>query len=105
MKSLLGGMASFRLGTLVSVICIPLITFLKPVFPIGAGITLIFQAFVCARIGMEYCESDLDKSIAAIMAVVLAMEGSIWALIVGFGLNIILSNWEIKGLGKKQTNN
>lgn len=95
MKSLLGAMGSFRIGTFISVICIPVVTLLQPVFPVGAGITLIFQAFVCARIGMEYCKSDLDKSIAAIMAVVLAMEGSAWALLVGFGLNIILSNWEI----------
>lgn len=94
MKSLLGAMGSFRIGTFISVICIPVVTLLQPVFPVGAGITLIFQAFVCARIGMEYCKSDLDKSIAAIMAVVLAMEGSAWALLVGFGLNIILSNWE-----------
>lgn len=95
MKSLLGAMGSFRIGTFISVICIPVVTLLQPVFPVGAGITLIFQAFVCARIGMDYCKSDLDKSIAAIMAVVLAMEGSAWALFVGFGLNIILSNWEI----------
>lgn len=95
MKSLLGAMGSFRIGTFISVICIPVVTLLQPVFPVGAGITLIFQAFVCARIGMEYCKSDLDKSIAAIMAVVLAMEGSAWALLAGFGLNIILSNWEI----------
>lgn len=101
MKSLLGAMGSFRLGTFISVICIPVVTLLKPVFPVGAGITLIFQAFVCARIGMEYCKSDLDKSIAAIMAVVLAMEGSAWALLVGFGLNLLLSNWEIPLPGRK----
>ncbi|PXV89429.1 hypothetical protein C8E03_10678 [Lachnotalea glycerini] len=102
MKSLIGAMGSFRLGTFISVICIPVVTLLKPVFPVGAGITLIFQAFVCARIGMEYCESDLDKSIAAIMAVVLAMQGSAWALLVGFGLNLLLSNWSIPGLNKER---
>lgn len=101
MSSLLGAMGSFRLGTLISVICIPVVTLLKPVFPVGAGITLIFQAFVCGRIGMEYCETDLDKSIAAIMAVVLAMQGSAWALLVGFGLNIVLSNWKVPGLKGK----
>lgn len=103
MKSLIGAMGSFRLGTFISVICIPVVTLLKPVFPVGAGITLIFQAFVCCRIGMEYCESDLDKSIAGIMAVVLAMQGSAWALLVGFGLNIILSNWTIPKLEKKKS--
>ena len=55
------------------------------------------QAFVCARIGMDYCKSDRDKMIAGVMAAVLATQGSAWAsawaLAVGFGLNIFLSNW------------
>lgn len=55
------------------------------------------QAFVCARIGMDYCKSDRDKMIAGVMAAVLATQGSAWAsawaLVVGFGLNIFLSNW------------
>lgn len=55
------------------------------------------QAFVCARIGMDYCKSDRDKMIAGVMAAVLATQGSAWAsawaLAVGFGQNIFLSNW------------
>lgn len=55
------------------------------------------QAFVCARIGMDYCKSDRDKMIAGVMAAVLATQGSAWAsawaLAVGFGRNIFLSNW------------
>lgn len=55
------------------------------------------QAFVCARIGMDYCKSDRDKMIAGVMVAVLATQGSAWAsawaLAVGFGLNIFLSNW------------
>ena len=57
----------------------------------------MFQAFVCARIGMDYCKSDRDKMIAGVMAAVLATQGtawaSAWALAVGFGLNVFLSNW------------
>lgn len=33
------------------------------------------QAFVCARIGMDYCKSDRDKMIAGLMAAVLATQG------------------------------
>lgn len=55
------------------------------------------QAFVCARIGMDYCKSDRDKMIAGVMAAVLATQGSAWAsawaLAVGFRRNIFLSNW------------
>ena len=94
MKSLMGGMASFRLATFISVIIVPVVSFMNPVFPVGSGITLLFQAYVCARIGMEYCKSATDKSIAAIMAAVLAFKGSAWALIVGFGLNLLMSNYD-----------
>ncbi len=94
MKSLMGGMASFRLATLVSVILVPVVSFMNPVFPVGSGITLLFQAYVCARIGMEYCKTGTDKSIAAIMAAVLAFKGSAWALVVGFGMNLLMSNYD-----------
>lgn len=95
MRSLLGGMASFRLATFFSVICVPVVMFFKPLFPVGASITLVFQAFVCARIGMDYCKTDRDKMIAGVMAAVLAVRGSAWALGVGIALNILLSNIEI----------
>lgn len=95
MRSLLRGMASFRLAIFFSVICVPVVMFFKPLFPVGASITLIFQAFVCARIGMDYCKTDRDKMIAGVMAAVLAVRGSAWALGVGIALNILLSNIEV----------
>ncbi|HBV67562.1 MAG TPA: hypothetical protein DEF04_04800 [Clostridiales bacterium] len=96
MKSLIGGMSTFRIATFLSVILIPIVSFMKPIMGVGSAITLLFQAFVCARIGMEYCKTDTDKSIAGIMAAVLAFKGSAWALLVGIALNIILSNRECK---------
>ena len=75
MKSLLGGMTSFRLATFLSVLIIPVVSFFRPIFGVGSSITLMFQ----------------------VMAAVLATQGtawaSAWALAVGFGLNIFLSNW------------
>lgn len=96
MKSLIGGMSSFRIATFFSVICVPIVMFFRPLFPVGSSITLLFQAFVCARIGMEYCKTDRDKMIAGVMAAVLAARGSAWALGVGIALNILLSNIEVR---------
>ena len=105
MKSLIGGMSSFRMATFLSVILVPIVSFMKPIMGVGSAITLLFQAYVCARIGMEYCKSNTDKSIAGIMAAVLAFKGSGWALLVGFALNFILSNMEFqkKSLGVPTT--
>lgn len=92
MKSLIGGMSSFRIATFLSVILIPIVSFMKPIMGVGSAITLLFQAYVCARIGMEYCKSNTDKSIAGVMAAVLAFKGSGWALLVGILMNVALSN-------------
>ena len=97
MKSLIGGMASFRIATFASVLLIPVVEFFRPIFGVSSSITLLFQAFVCARIGMAYCKTDRDKMIAGVMAAILATQGtawaSAWALGVGFALNLFLSNW------------
>lgn len=101
MKSLIGGMSSFRMATFLSVILVPVVSFMRPIMGVGSAITLLFQAYVCARIGMEYCKSNTDKSIAGVMAAVLAFKGSGWALAVGFAMNLLLSNMEFqkKSLG------
>lgn len=96
MKSLIGGMSSFRMATFLSVILIPIVSFMKPIMGVGSAITLLFQAYVCARIGMEYCKSNTDKSIAGVMAAVLAFKGSGWALLVGILMNLALSNMDFQ---------
>lgn len=96
MKSLIGGMSSFRMATFLSVILVPVVSFMKPIMGVGSAITLLFQAYVCARIGMEYCKTNTDKSIAGVMAAVLAFKDSGWALLVGFAMNLLLSNMEFQ---------
>ena len=107
MKSLIGGMSSFRMATFLSVILVPIVSFMKPIMGVGSAITLLFQAYVCARIGMEYCKTSTDKSIAGVMAAVLAFKGSGWALVVGFAMNLMLSNMEFqkRKLGLVDTEN
>ena len=52
MKSLLGGMASFRLATFLSVLIIPVVSFFRPIFGVGSSITLMFQAV--GTINLDY---------------------------------------------------
>lgn len=49
MKSLIGGMSSFRMATFISVILVPIVSFMKPIMGVGSAITLLFQAYVCAE--------------------------------------------------------
>lgn len=63
---------------------------MKPIFPVGSLLTLLFQGFVCTKIGMDYCKTGVDKSIAGLMEAVLATKGSTWGLLVCILLNILL---------------
>lgn len=90
MDSLIGGMGTFRLATFISVIIIPIVSIMKPIFPIGMAITLLTQGFICARLAMEYCKTDTDKGIAGFMAVILFTKGAAWGLISGILLHFIL---------------
>ena len=45
---------------------------------------------------MEYCKSNTDKSIAGVMAAVLAFKSSGWALLVGILMNLALSNMDFQ---------
>lgn len=92
MKSLVAGMGSFRVGTFICVILIPITSFMQPVFGVGGAITLMFQGIVSGKIGLEYCRNDLDRLIAPFTAVVIALKGSLWGLVVGVLLHLILGN-------------
>ena len=63
MKSLLGGMASFRLATFLSVLIIPVVSFFRPIFGVGSSITLMFQAFVAIAMIVSATERKEDKPV------------------------------------------
>lgn len=92
MDSLIGGMGSFRLATLVSAATVPVVYFMQPVFPVAASMTLMFQGLVCGGIGMEFCKNANDRYMAGIMAAVLVFKGSLWGLCTGAFLYIILGS-------------
>lgn len=92
MESLIGGMTSFRLATFLCVIIIPVTTFMKPVYVVGGPIALLFQAIVCAKIGMDYCHTNEDRMIGGMMAAVLAFCGAAWGLLAGAVLYLMLKD-------------
>lgn len=96
MQSLIGGMATFRIATLLSVIFVPVVSFMNPVMGVGAAITLLFQAYVCGQMGMEYSVTNTDKSIAGVVAATLAFSNAAVALLVGFLMNLMMSNMEFQ---------
>lgn len=96
MQTLIGGMTTFRIATLLSVIFVPVVSFMSPVMGVGSAITLLFQAYVCGQMGMEYSVTKVDKSIAGIVAATLAFSNAAIALVFGFAMNLLLSNMEFQ---------
>lgn len=90
MDSLIGGMGTFRLGTFISVILIPVVSIMKPIFPVGIALTLLTQGFICTRLAMGYCKTDMDRGIAGVMAVILFAKGASWGLGAGIILYLLL---------------
>ena len=94
MDSLIGGMGTFRVATLISVMLIPVVSIMKPVFPIGMSLTLLTQGFICTRLAMEYCKTDRDRGLAGVMAVILFTKGAIWGLASGIVLYLLLEGFK-----------
>ena len=93
MDSIYGGMGTFRIVTLVAVALVPIVSLVQPVLPVALSLTLLVQGYVCARIAMNLCQSDLDRGIAGVMGAVLATRGAAWGLAVGVILYIVLSDF------------
>ncbi|MDO4670996.1 MAG: hypothetical protein Q4A67_05935 [Aerococcus sp.] len=96
MQTLFGGLVSFRIGTLLCVLLVPISSFMQPVFSVAGAITLLFQGIVSGRIGIDYCHNDLDRLIAPFTAVIIALAGAGWGLLAGITLHVLLGNFSAR---------
>jgi hypothetical protein len=86
MDSLVGGVASFRLGTFVSYFMLPIVTLVKPILPISLALTMLVQGYVAVRVGILKARTFNDLGVAGIVAAVLITREAAAA----FGVGIIL---------------
>lgn len=92
MDSIFGGVGTFRWMTFISVTLVPIVSLVQPVLPVALSLTLLVQGYICTRLAMDICDTDLDKGISGVMGAVLATRGAAWGLAVGIILHLILSN-------------
>lgn len=86
MRTIFGGAGSFRWGTNVGLILLPITSFVEPILPVGLALTLIIQGFVSVRVGIMEAKNQKDLGIAGVTAGVLATQGAAW----GFAAGIIM---------------
>lgn len=95
MDSLVGGMGTFRWTTMIAVATIPIVTLVQPVLPVALSLTLLVQGYICTRIAMDMCETEMDKGIAGVMGTVIVAKSAAWGLAVGIILHLLLSSKKV----------
>ncbi len=83
MGSLIGGVASFRLGTFISYFLSPIGTLVKPVLPIALSLTMLLQGYVAVRVGILKAKTFNDLGVAGVVGAVLISRGAGYAFAVG----------------------
>lgn len=86
MDSLIGGVASFRLGTFLAYFIMPIVSLVKPILPIALSLTLLVQGYVAVRIGILKARTYNDLGVAGVVGAVLISRGAAYA----FGVGIVL---------------
>ncbi|MBD9657524.1 hypothetical protein IB239_22075 [Pseudomonas sp. PDM12] len=86
MKSIYGGVGSFRWGTNTGLLLLPVVTLLQPILGVALALTLLIQGYVSVRLGIMEARSQRDLGIAGVIGAVLAIKGASWAFAIGVGL-------------------
>lgn len=91
MDSLVGGMGTFRWTTMIAVATIPVVTLVQPVLPVALSLTLLVQGYICTRLAMDMCETEMEKGIAGVMGTIIVAKSAAWGLGVGIILHLLLT--------------
>lgn len=84
MKSIFGGLGSFKLSTAVCVLLLPLASLLEPILPVALATTLVVQGFACSYIAVEQVKNDrIAAGVAGITGAVAHLANLNWALAIG----------------------
>ncbi len=93
-----GGAASLYWGMSIALLLGPLVSFFRPGMAIGLSITLLLQGFLCGYLAMSLVSNNLQRGIAVIIGVVLAVQGAAWGLMIGLALYFLLECQLVKTL-------
>lgn len=101
MRTIFGGMGSFKLATAVCVLFMPVASLLEPILPVALAVTLVVQAFACSYIAIEQVKNDRTAAgTAGLTGATVYLASLNWALVVGI-LSYLLLEGGITKLLKK----
>lgn len=86
MDSIIGGVGSFRFGTLTGYFLLPIVSIVKPILAVAMASTMLIQGFVSVYVGIRESNSLKDLGIAGIVGGVLLTKGAA----MGFAAGIVM---------------
>ncbi|EEG78964.1 solute carrier family 23 protein [Dethiobacter alkaliphilus] len=90
MDSIYSGAGTFWIAGFIALFILPLVSIFQPVLPIALSLTLMITGFLCIMVGTEIIESQAQRGVAGLMAVVLAVYGAGWGLLAGIALYFLI---------------
>lgn len=90
MDSLYGGAGTFWIAGFIALFFLPLVTIFQPVLPIALSLTLILTGYLCITIGIDQLQTEVERGVGGMMAIVLAVYGAAPGLITGVLLYLLI---------------
>lgn len=90
MDSIYSGTGTFWIAGFIALFILPLVSIFQPVLPIALSLTLMITGFLCIMVGTELIETQAQRGVAGLMAVVLAVYGAGWGLAAGVALYFLI---------------
>ncbi|WP_286238036.1 xanthine/uracil/vitamin C permease [Neptuniibacter halophilus] len=100
MDSIYSGGGTFWVTGMIALFILPLVTLFKPVLPIALSLTLVLTAYICIMVGMEQLKNSVERGVAGIVAVTLAMpdpKSTVYAVAIGLILYFLIERPKLLG--------
>jgi len=78
-----GGATSYFWGMGLIMFIYPLVLIVQPALPIGFGLTMAIQGYLCTYLAMEIVGTNIERGISGMIGGILATRGATWALLLG----------------------
>ena len=97
MESIYSGSGTFWITGFIALFVLPLVSFFQPVLPIALSLTLLLTGYICIMVGLEQLETQVERGVGGVMAIVLAVYGAGWGLAAGGLLYLFVEKTNLFG--------
>jgi xanthine/uracil/vitamin C permease (AzgA family) len=92
MDSIFSGAGTFWISGFLALFILPLVSTFQPVLPIALSLTLILTGYISITVGIEQLSESVERGVAGVMAVVLAVHGAALGLLAGALLYLLVEH-------------